>query len=66
MKIAFWSQMMMNVLAVLCVTMVVIPMAFFLVGLWADKHRRSLFHRGQVLALPPQELLEGEPSMEAA
>ena len=66
MKIAFWSQMMMNVVAVLFAALVVIPMAFFLAGLWADKHRRSLLNRGQVLALPNQEFVDDETSMEAA
>jgi len=66
MKVAFWSQMMMNVVAVFIVALAVIPLAFFLVGLWADKHRRTLFNRGQVLTLSNQEFLEGESSMEAA
>lgn len=65
MKVAFWSQMMMNIVVVLIVALAAIPLALFLVGLWADKHRRTLFNRGQVFALSNQEFLEGESSMEA-
>lgn len=54
MKTGFLGHMIINLAAVVCIALVVVPLAFFLVGLWVDKHRFDLRHRrGTVIALPP-------------
>ena len=66
MKIAFWGQITMHVMAILLIAMVVVPLAFMLVALWADKHRRRLFHQGQSVVATRDASALGDCTLEAA
>ena len=54
MKSGFLGHTIINIAVVVCISLVVVPLACCLVALWVDKHRFVLRHRrGTVIALPP-------------
>ena len=67
MKTGFLGHTIINFAAVVCIAIVVVPLAFFLVGLWVDKHRFALRNRrGTIIALPPASVGAQAARLEAA